>query len=444
MPDFQTLHTEAGLAAIYAASGSEQITLTHMAVGDGGGLDVIPDPSQTALVREVFRAEINRVYKPDPSGDPTRFAAELVVPATEGGFTLREVGVFDADGSLFAVGNLPATYKPTEADGAYADTVIRLEFIVSNAEVITLRVDPNVAVASQQWVVNNIVAATVIPGGTTQQVLRKVSNADGDVEWADPTDANITVSTIEERQVLAGGQTQVDLTLTNTTGLAVYIEGLRLPNEAIAEGWQPDGSLSTRLHLGQSYPAGSELIAVQNEPASALPEALRKDQNLADVPDKAAGRANLGVPSLDQMRQRTPTGAVMDFAMPTAPAGWLKCNGAEISRTVYADLFNAIGTIWGGGNGSTTFNLPDFRGEFRRGWDDGRGIDAGRSFAAAQADAFRAHTHQLVGNDADTGGQSRAVHIDDDGKEGRIDVTEPTGGNETRPRNIAVLTCIKF
>ena len=130
--------------------------------------------------------------------------------------------------------------------------------------------------------------------------------------------------------------------------------------------------------------------------------------------------------------------------MPAAPSGYLACDGREVSRATYAALFNAIGTYWGAGNGVDTFKLPDMRGEFRRGWDNGRGVDRGRAFASAQADAFRAHSHQIVGNDADTGGQDLAVHIDDDGKEGRVDTTEVTGGSETRPRNIAVLTCIKF
>ena len=91
--------------------------------------------------------------------------------------------------------------------------------------------------------------------------------------------------------------------------------------------------------------------------------------------------------------QAAPPGAVMHFAGPTAPAGWLKRNGAAISRTTYSALFAAIGTIYGAGNGTTTFNLPDDRANFDRGWDDGRGVDAGRVFGTEQDFLNAAHAH---------------------------------------------------
>ena len=248
---FSTIHTLVGLQAMYdAASAGESLNLTEMAVGDGAGQPTTPDELQTALVREMYRAAINRVYKPDPSGDPRRFAAELVIPATEGGFVLREVGIFDADGALFAVGNLPETYKPMSSEGAYADTVVRLEFLATNADVVTLQIDPNITVATQQWVTNNVTAATVIPGGTTQQVLTKTSNVDGDYEWSDPTEANIVVNTIEEYQVLADAQTLVVLSTVTTFGLAVYINGTRLAQGAGANEWEPDPTDETILTLG--------------------------------------------------------------------------------------------------------------------------------------------------------------------------------------------------
>ena len=79
-----------------------------------------------------------------------------------------------------------------------------------------------------------------------------------------------------------------------------------------------------------------------------------------------------------------PVGSVYTFAGSTVPTGWLKCNGALLSRTTYAALFAVIGTTYGAGDGSTTFALPDLRGEFVRGVDDGRGVDAGRVLASFQ------------------------------------------------------------
>jgi microcystin-dependent protein len=88
-----------------------------------------------------------------------------------------------------------------------------------------------------------------------------------------------------------------------------------------------------------------------------------------------------------------PVGTVVDYAHNVAPAGWLKANGAAISRTTYAALFSVIGTTFGVGDGSSTFNVPDGRGVPIRGWDDGRGLDSGRGFGTYQADAFETHIH---------------------------------------------------
>lgn len=93
------------------------------------------------------------------------------------------------------------------------------------------------------------------------------------------------------------------------------------------------------------------------------------------------------------INQLVPSGAVQYFAMDTAPSGWLKADGSAVSRSTYSSLFSAIGTTFGSGDGSSTFNLPDLRGEFLRGWDDGREIDDGRSFGSFQEDEIKSHTH---------------------------------------------------
>jgi len=448
---FATIFTSAGLSRMSAAAAAGQaINVTHMAVGDGDGNAVTPAVDQTALEREVYRATVNRVYRPDPVGNPTTFAAELVVPASEGGFVMREVGVFLDDGTLFAVGNLPETYKPEAAEGAFADTVVRVDFIASNVDVITLIVDPNTAVASQTWVTNNITAGFLLPGGLTGQVLTKQSNADGDTYWADPAAANVVVNTIEEYQTLASAQTVVNLSTVTTYGLAVFIDGTRLREDATADGWQPDGGDPTILTLGQSYPAGTEITMVQNEPTAGLPEFLRKDQNLADVPNKALARANLGV---------DPPGQISFFAGANAPPGWLKCNGALLSRTVYADLFNVIGTTFGNGDGVTTFRLPDCRGEFFRALDEGRGLDPGRVLGTIQDDAIglRLGTNgAVVGSVFVSTSRTQSEPLLDaiegmaqgnkfiDSNTASVSRALITPSFETRPRNRAWICCIKF
>jgi|GEM_PF-5117927 len=91
--------------------------------------------------------------------------------------------------------------------------------------------------------------------------------------------------------------------------------------------------------------------------------------------------------------EQIPAGMIGPFAGAAAPSGYLKCNGAAVSRAVYAALFAAIGIRYGTGDGSTTFNLPDLRGEFIRGLDDGRGIDSGRALGTLQEDDFKSHDH---------------------------------------------------
>lgn len=149
-------------------------------------------------------------------------------------------------------------------------------------------------------------------------------------------------------------------------------------------------------------------------------------------------------------------GTVAHFAASTAPAGWIKANGAAVSRTTYAALFLAIGTTYGAGDGSTTFNVPDLRGEFVRGLDDGRGVDSGRALGASQTDAMQGHFHGVAGQSSagptGTAGSvafgtpaasqtvaGAATAASTDGTNGT-----PRTAAETRPRNQALLACIKF
>lgn len=140
-----------------------------------------------------------------------------------------------------------------------------------------------------------------------------------------------------------------------------------------------------------------------------------------------------------------PTGNVAYFAVQTAPTGYLKANGAAVSRTTYAALFAAIGTTFGAGDGSTTFNLPDLRGYFLRAWDDGRGVDSGRAFGSSQNDDFKSHSHtvRVQQSIAGGGGYIRASETSTNGS-ADLSLVNATGGTETRPKNIALLACIKY
>lgn len=119
-------------------------------------------------------------------------------------------------------------------------------------------------------------------------------------------------------------------------------------------------------------------------------------------------------------------GQVAFFAQQTAPSGWLKANGAAISRVAYATLFAAIGTTFGAGDGSTTFNLPDMRGLSARGWDDSRGVDTGRVFGSFQDSQNKAHTHSMQ----DNGWHQHAASTDAQGDHGHTAWTDAQGHHQ--------------
>lgn len=442
---YKTLYTRTGLALVsQAVSQKRTIELTHFAVGDGGGNSIEPIESMTQLVRERYRATINRIYQ-DPENE-NKYTAEMIIPVTVEGFVVREIALFDRNGNMVLVGNTPEVHKPTLAEGVTQDSVYRIPFVISNPEVLELNFDPNVIIATHQWILNTLTPANMFPGGTIGQVLKKKTNADGDTEWSDAGSAEVFVNTIEEEQSLVADQLIVDLSETTTTGAAVYINGERITNKSGADGWL--ATTATRITLGKAYP-GAKILIVQNEPLGAAPYPLAQKNNLSDVLNKPLARQNLGVMSADEAKYNDcPPGTVIMLAATNIPTGYrlLKCNGATISRTAYADLFSVIGTTFGVGDGVNTFRLPDLRGEFLRGWDDGRGIDAGRSLGSWQTDEFRSHDHDVINTGAD-GSVRGHFFYGDRGIQGRLqpdNVTQKAGGLETRPRNYALLACIRY
>ena len=169
-----------------------------------------------------------------------------------------------------------------------------------------------------------------------------------------------------------------------------------------------------------------------------------------------------------------PAGSVFTFATTTVPSGYLECNGAAVSRSTYASLFSAISTTWGVGDGSSTFNLPDLRGQFVRGWDNSAGVDSGRSFASSQSDQNKEHNHTASttsltggirkisegfgaggsatgvftktsdGNNSITGSSSTSPvgGVDFDGSHTHTIAND--GGTEVRVKNYALMYVIKF
>lgn len=134
-----------------------QLNISAMAVGDGGGTLPVPDPAQTKLIRETRRAAVNQVSIDEKN--PNFIIAEQVIPENEGGWFIREIGLFDDNGGLIAVGNAPETYKPNLQEGSGRTQVIQMVLMVSSTQAITLKVDPSVVLATREYVTKSIDAA---------------------------------------------------------------------------------------------------------------------------------------------------------------------------------------------------------------------------------------------------------------------------------------------
>ena len=221
------------------------------------------------------------------------------------------------------------------------------------------------------------------------------ANADPDINWAEgqaPSTVNNSARFMMQRikELLsdlggiatAGGSANV-LTVSAESAVSAYADGIRVSFRA---GVRNTGAATLNVNAVGAKPIvkftfdGEQTLSGGEMQANSIYEAI-----YSEALNGAAGAWLL----LNPTEQQILPGLMAPYASSTVPTGWLECNGAAVSRTTYANLFAATGTSWGVGNGTTTFNLPDTRGEFIRGWDHGRGVDIGRAFASAQLDALQ-------------------------------------------------------
>ena len=204
---------------------------------------------------------------------------------------------------------------------------------------------------------------------------------------------------------------------------------------------------------GYNWVSG-EVVTPAKMNLAAAPTATVSAIVAADISSNAVTTAKIADANVTTAKLATataqallPTGAVMPFAMNSAPAGWLAADGTAVSRSTYATLFAAISTTHGSGDGSTTFNLPDLRGIFVRGSGSQTisGTAYTKAFALKEVDDIKAHQHSFTDAiwEAPGGqpifGPNSGVRV----TSGLTTTGGPTG-SETRPANIALLYCIKF
>jgi len=192
------------------------LQISRMAVGDGNGNLPTPNRSQAALVNERYRADLNTLQI-DPVNS-SQIIAELVIPETEGGYWLREMGLFDASGDLIAVSNCPPSYKPQLAEGSGRTQVLRMVLIVSSTAAVQLKIDPSVVLATRAYadaiMVAHLAAADPHPQYTTEAevnalIAAEMNSRDSKQSVLYTTTANITLSGLATR---AGGDWSVALT----------------------------------------------------------------------------------------------------------------------------------------------------------------------------------------------------------------------------------------
>ncbi|MGC6386641.1 phage tail protein [Ewingella sp. S1.OA.A_B6] len=350
---FFALLTHQGAAALSnAAALGTKVQITQMGVGDGGGTLPTPTGTQTALVNEKRRAVLNGLSV--DAANSSQIIAEQIIPENEGGFWIREIGLYDSDNTLIAVANCPETYKPMLAEGSGRTQTVRMILIINSTDAVTLKIDPSVVLATRQYVDDKAIEVKTY---ADDLMAKHLGAANPHSQYAPKVSPALTGTPTAPTAVKGASSTQIASTAFVQTALSPLAD-------------------------------------------AALP---------------------VGVP--------------VPWPLATAPAGWLKCNGATFDKTKYS----VLAAVFPSGN------LPDLRGVFIRGWDDGRGLDSGRAVLSYATDKMRKHTHAfLFGNG--TGPHTPAVY------EGSRQSTDSLyyatagsdglyiseeGQNETAPCNIA-------
>ncbi len=475
---FYTLLTDIGAAKLASAAAlGVPLKITHMAVGDGGGTLPTPDAKQTALVNEKRRAALNMLYI-DPQNS-SQIIAEQVIPENEGGWWIREVGLFDESGALIAVGNCPESYKPQLAEGSGRTQTVRMVLITSSTDNITLKIDPAVVLATRKYVddkalelkvyVDDLMAKHLAaPDPHSQYAPKESPTFTGTPKAPTPAAGNnttqvattafvqaaltalingapATLDTLKEIAVAINNDPKFSTTINNALALKAPLSSPALtgtPTAPTAAQSVNNTQIATTAFVKSaiagmvgSAPAALDTLnelaaALGNDPnfATTMLNALAGKQPLDNTLTNLSGKDVAGLLTYLGLGEGSalPVGVPVPWPSVTPPTGWLKCNGAAFSAEEYPELAKVY----------PTNKLPDLRGEFIRGWDDGRGIDSGRTLLSAQDGSIEAHGHDYNGVIYTSSGPSWA-NTTDAGHRAYSGFTSSYGGSETRPRNIA-------
>ncbi|EAR6954194.1 phage tail protein [Salmonella enterica] len=274
-PKFKTIITDYGKQRLIAAMspGGTKLTLTQMAVGDGGGNPTNPDRTSTALVNEVWRAAVNSVTV--DKKHPNIIIVELLIPAEVGGFWVREAGIYDEFNKLVAICSLPASEKPLLEQGSGRAQTVRMTLIVSDTSIVNITIDSTTIMATNEYVDNSLEEheksrnhpdATLTEKGFTK-LYSGVASID-ETMAATPKAVKIAMDNASAR--LAKERNLADL-----TNIPLARQSLQLGNSATLNVGTTQGTVA----------AGDD---------SRITGAMQKDQNGADIPNKPLFVQNIG------------------------------------------------------------------------------------------------------------------------------------------------------
>ncbi|ECC1669106.1 phage tail protein [Salmonella enterica subsp. salamae] len=304
---FYTLLTEIGAAKLASAAAlGVPLKITHMAVGDGGGVLPTPSAQQTALVAEKRRAALNMLYI-DPQNS-SQIIAEQVIPETEGGWWIREVGLFDETGALIAVGNCPESYKPQLTEGSGRTQTVRMVLITSSTDNITLKIDPAVVLATRKYVDDKALELKVY---VDDLMAKHLAAPDPHSQYAQKDSPTLTGIPKVPTPAAGNSTKQIANTEFVASSIAAMVDSapaaLDTLNElAAALGNDPNFATTMINALAGKQPLDNTLTNLSGKDVAGLlaylglgetinlaTGAMQKDQNLNDVPDKALARQSL-------------------------------------------------------------------------------------------------------------------------------------------------------
>ncbi|HEI1898084.1 phage tail protein [Escherichia coli] len=380
-----------------------KLNLTQMAVGDANGVLPTPDPAQTKLINQKRIAPLN-LLSVDPNNQ-SQIIAEQIIPENEGGFWIREIGLYDDEGVLIAVANCPETYKPQLQEGSGRTQTIRMILVVTNTEAITLKIDPSVVLATRKYVDDEVLELKLY---VDDQMRNHIASQDPHTQYAQKHNPTFTGEPKAPTPAAGNNTTRIATTAFVQAAITALINGA-------------PATLDTLKEIA---------AAINNDPkfSTTINNALSGKQPLDETLTHLSGKDVAGLLAYLGLGEGSalPVGVPVPWPSVTPPTGWLKCNGAAFSAEEYPELAKVY----------PTNKLPDLRGEFIRGWDDGRGIDSGRTLLSAQDGSIEAHGHDYNGVIYTSSGPSWA-NTTDAGHRAYSGFTSSYGGSETRPRNIA-------